>query len=517
MRVKILVVAYIALFLFNQNVKSQSKTKSGDYYYKVGTYDRALRSYKRALRNNKDKISLYVKIIDCYINSNLDKNEAYKYIDKLLVKERNSENVFKHGQILFYTMKFDQASLEFEWVKIHEEQDSKLYKESLRYLNWILNANALIENPLDVEFINLGKSINTNKSELNPFVTETDDVLLFSSNKRYLSQIGANYFNVCITKRESNNWQKSKTLGNNINSKFDEIVAGCSPEGNPLFVFHNRNGSEKVGHSEKDEKGRFSTLQEFGYPIDKKGGEFGVWLSHTRDTLVFASSNADGNTDIFYALKLPDGSYGEPRSISDNINSNFDENFPVMARNGKRIYFSSNSDLSMGGYDLFYSDWNDENKSWNSPVNLGYPINDVNDNYTISMPKGKRYAYVSAIKPEGIGERDIYKVLYKSEAPDHLILRCKVVLETDTGKITPEFSLKAELKNSLTNTIEGTYRLSYDSAKFVMAVTPGKYELTFIREGSIVFKTPLVVPEMKYSTEPVNKEFIIPKQEENHL
>ena len=59
---------------------------------------------------------------------------------------------------------------------------------------------------------------------------------------------------------------------------------------------------------------------------------------------------------------------------------------------------------------------------WGAPINLGYPINDTYDNFTISFINGERHAYVSAIRPEGLGARDIYKIVYnQTEAYEAII------------------------------------------------------------------------------------------------
>ncbi len=515
MNAKIFIIICLNLFTFHVTMLGENKPKSGDYYFKVGTYDRAIRAYKRELKRDKQNIDLLNNIIDSYLKSSVDKSEALEYTNRLLEINRNSESVFKHAQVLFYLLKFNDAKKEFEWVKLHQEKESELYKDSDKFLQWILNAMAYTSKPDDVEFINLGKSINTNKSELSPFVTRNEEQLIFSSNKRYLSKIGINYYNICNSERENNLWIKSRNFGYYINSEYDEIVAGCSPDGTSLFVFHNRQGSDKLGFSVKNEKGRFSYLKDFGHPIDMKGGEYGAWVSESRDTLFFVSENEKGNTDIYYSIRLPNKEFAEARPIPGNVNTDYDENFPVLSNNGKRLYFSSDNQYSMGGYDLFYSDWNEEKKEWGSPVNLGYPINDVFDNYTISMPRGKRYAYVSAIRPEGYGERDIYKVLFKTETPDNLILRCKTVLKTDTGLIVPNFDLQAEIRDSVSNKVIGIYHLSNDSAKFVMALTPGNYKLMFKDNDIEVYQTRLSVPEMVYSSDPIFKEFVIPKQEDS--
>ncbi len=514
MNIRIFVVFIFLGFIFQNQMLGDTKSRSGDYYFKVGTFDRAIRAYKRELRKDKYNVDILNNIVDSYLQLNVSKNEALEYISRLVEIDRSSETVFKYAQVLFYLMRFDEAKKEFEWVKLHQEKDSELYVESERFLQWTLNAIAYTLNPLDVTFLNLGKSINTNKSEINPYVNSNEGHLFFSSNKRYLSKLGVNYYNICSSERLVDSWDKSRNFGYYINSEFDEIVAGSSPDGSSLFVFHNRQGADKLSFSVRDDRGRYSYLQDFGYPIDMKGGEYGAWVSESRDTLFFVSENEKGNTDIYYSIRLPNKEFGQARPIPGNVNTDYDENFPVLANNGKRLYFSSDNKYSMGGYDLFYSDYNEEKKEWGNPVNLGYPINDVYDNYTISMPQGKRYAYVSAVRPEGYGERDIYKVLYNSEAADYLIMCCKTLVQTDTGLIVPKYKLRAELRDTLSHEIIGMYNLSNDSAKFVMTLTPGFYELTFINGEEQLYHTHLCIPEMTYSLEPFYKEFVIPKQDE---
>ncbi|MCW3804948.1 tetratricopeptide repeat protein [Plebeiibacterium marinum] len=510
---------FLSLFVtfigfFYSNLSAQNNAKSGDYYYKVSTYDRAIKAYKRELRKKNNDSQILYKIVDSYLNSNLNRAEALPFVKQLVEKDRSPETVYLHAKVLFYAYKFPEAISEFEWVKMHVTHEDELYRQSGIYIQWILNANAYMVSPVDVTFINLGKSINTNKSELNPFVSVNDDNLVYSSNKRYLSKIGANCYNVCKSNRLKNTWQKAKTLNYYVNSGYDEIVGGYAKDADRLFVFHNREGNEKIAYASPAGKMKYSLLEDFGYPIDRKGGEFGIWSSESSDTLIFAGENDKGNTDLFYSLKLPDGSYGEARPMSGYINTSYDENFPVLCNGGKRLYFSSNGEFSMGGFDLFYSDWDEETKEWRRPVNLGYPVNDVYDNYSISKPRGKRYAYVSALKDGGYGERDIYKVLFKEEEPNSLILRCNTFLDTDSGKVLPPFVIRAELRDSVDNKLVGSYRVSGDSARFVMAIMPGKYRLIFKNGVKDLYSLYYEVPEMWYSNEAFNQEFIIPYKNE---
>ncbi len=510
---KRLLLIVLSAFLMNVlEISAQSRNKNGDYYYKVRTYDRAIKAYKRELRKKPNNIQLLKKITDSYLNSNMMRSQAIQYAERVIVKERTPETVLKYGMALFYGRFFNRASKELEWVQIQSKSESDEYKTAQKYLNWILNAKAHIVNPLDVKLINLGKQINTNKSEINPFVTSKEDKLVYSSNKRYHSNIGANYYNVNFSLREKDEWSKGKSIGYAVNSGFDEIVAGYTPDGSDLFVFHNQGRQEQIGYSEYEGGYRFSELHPFGNPIDQKGGEYGVWLTQTKDTLYYVSENENGDTDIYYALKLPNGKFGLPRPIPGFVNSKYDENFPVLSNNGKRLYFSSNGENSIGGYDLFYSDWNDVDKEWGNPVNLGYPINDTNDNYNIGFTHNSRYAYISSIQPEGHGERDIYKVVFNEKPASNTILKCSVELQTDTGNIVPPYEIIVELSDSVSNKKIGSYTCSYDSAKFVMAIEPGIYKLTFLNNLKVKYSDYITIPEMSFENIPENRVFIIPKE-----
>ena len=54
---------------------------------------------------------------------------------------------------------------------------------------------------------------------------------------------------------------------------------------------------------------------------------------------------------------------------------------PVISPNGQKIYFCSNGEGTMGGYDVFSTTFDSEKQEWDKPVNLGFPINTVFDDF----------------------------------------------------------------------------------------------------------------------------------------
>ena len=494
------------------NSIAQSKSKNGDDYYKMKTYGKAIQRYERELRKDKDNPKIMFKIVDCYLKSNLDRTLALPYAKKLVDSDASTINVLNYGKALFYAADYALALEQLEEVKKKTEQGDELHHEAVLFSSWLMNAQAYESKPVNVDFINLGKKVNTAKNEINPMVSADDRLLMFSNNKRYVSYVGVYYYNVCVTHNEALEWQKHKTIGSAVNSGYDEIVCGLTPDGKKLFVYHNRDWLEQIGFAYYKGNYKFSRLAPFDEGWKRKTGTFGVWQTDNLDTLLFVGENEEGNTDIYYKLEMPDGTLGHTRPVPGKINSSAEENFPVLTPDGRRLYFSSNRKESMGGYDLFCSDWDEEKKEWGEPVNLGYPINDKYDNYTISFVNGLRYAYVAAVRPEGYGEKDIYKLVFNDQKPGNYIMKCFVRLQTDTGNVVPPFRLRAELTDSVGGSVVGTYAVSSDSSKFVMALEPGKYMVSFYKRDSLMCSTPISIPELLFDNAPVCREFIIPKE-----
>ncbi|MGD9978769.1 MAG: hypothetical protein AB7S54_12645 [Bacteroidales bacterium] len=100
--------------------------------------------------------------------------------------------------------------------------------------------------------------------------------------------------------------------------------------------------------------------------------------------------------------------YVEGEKLEEAPFNPFDEISPFVTENGRRLFLSSNSHRSVGGFDLYFSDY--ENKTWGLPRNLGYLINTLHDDtFLFPLDNGKR-GFISRASEESSGEDDIYEV-----------------------------------------------------------------------------------------------------------
>ncbi len=80
-------------------------------------------------------------------------------------------------------------------------------------------------------------------------------------------------------------------------------------------------------------------------------------LSPDGSVLVFAADFPDsyGGTDLYFAVRLPNGAWKGPYNCGPQINSACHELTPAFSPDGRWLLFASNGHTNVGGYDLFAS------------------------------------------------------------------------------------------------------------------------------------------------------------------
>ena len=165
--------------------------------------------------------------------------------------------------------------------------------------------------------------------------------------------------------------------------------------------------------------------------------------------MIFSSDKAGsvGKQDLWISYALPNGDWTPSVNLSKKINTIWDETHPTLSADGKTLYFASNGHNSMGGYDIFYSKWNESEKEWEKPINIGYPLNTTEDNLALSFSSNPKYAYTSCLRPEGLGDLDIYRVGFNNIKTLYTLIKGSILtpdsvnivqyILNDTSNITP--------------------------------------------------------------------------------
>jgi hypothetical protein len=125
---------------------------------------------------------------------------------------------------------------------------------------------------------------------------------------------------------------------------------------------------------------------------------YSPFISADANAMLFISDNTEDNilTPFYTVREATD--WKEPQVLPKNIYTRL--NFlrgNSLSADGKRIYFSTLKGPSVGGFDIFYSDW--KNSAWGEPVNLGMPVNSKgNDACAVVTPDGNAMYFMRCEK-----------------------------------------------------------------------------------------------------------------------
>jgi outer membrane protein OmpA-like peptidoglycan-associated protein len=215
--------------------------------------------------------------------------------------------------------------------------------------------------------------------------------------------------------RNNTGWEMRGSLGGLLNTSRFEVPLGFNSSGQILYFFRGFTlfGGEIFADTaaRKDEYSLSSPV--FESPVDAKNGDTNPYFFND-ETLVFASRREGGfgGLDLWWTMRADSG-WTAPVNFGPQINSPYDEDMPFLARDGATLYFSSNRIESTGGLDVFFSAFDGKKRVWQTPVNLGMPLNSPDDDAFFRLAADGRSAYLSSDRMGGFGQRDLYIVYFR--------------------------------------------------------------------------------------------------------
>lgn len=113
--------------------------------------------------------------------------------------------------------------------------------------------------------------------------------------------------------------------------------------------------------------------------------------------MLFFTSNMTGGyggTDIYLSLKNDDGTWSAPQNLGNQVNSEADEITPYYHTEDGNLYFASNREGGMGGFDIYEA--RKEGAFFEKVKDLGAPINSEDDDISFIINDSKRLGYFAS-------------------------------------------------------------------------------------------------------------------------
>jgi len=236
--------------------------------------------------------------------------------------------------------------------------------------------------------VNLGSTINSAHRETEPSFTADGRTMYFNCNSG----------DICVSRLvgtwEEGAWTPPERIGAPISTEYEEVEPRINATGDKLYFTSRR------------PQGRFERIP---------------FLSPFMDVLRVANTLANaklertyfggqGLTDVYVSYWI-DGAWSDPQNLNDAageppINTPFQDHCLFFSADGKEAFWTSTRPGGFGDNDIWTSRRVDG--IWTEPVNLGPSVNSSGAEHSpIPTPDGKSL-YVTATRPEGFGEEDIY-------------------------------------------------------------------------------------------------------------
>ena len=470
---------YIFFTLFFSLIVSGQKisVKQADNLFAKKSYVKAAEMYEQLKQDQK----VLQNLGDSYYN-NFQMKDAVKAYGNLFATFKDSvkpEFYFKYAHALMGVEDFEKAdAIMGEYLKYNV--DTPKFKANLtRNLPFEYKIQLMAKNTTNGDF---GMAFYGEKVAF-ASLRNTEKPAYGWNEKPYLDIYSANVSDKGLL-------TAIEPFPETINTKTHESSPTFSKDGR--IMFFNRTNSKRVQVG--DEKfasikifraeyidGQWKNIKEMPFSSDNFSTEHPI-LTKDGKKLYFSSDmpGSLGSFDLYVVDVNEDGSFGSPINLGETINTIHREQFPFISDDGTILYYASDGHQGLGGLDIFSS------KSYDGvfakPVNLGETLNSNMDDFGYILDEVKNKGYLTSNRK---GSDNLYSFTRDDNEKSYFV--------------------EGEVKDKNTkDLLPGTLVTLYDEAgKLVAQVLAGSMaEYGFITE-----------PNKKYRIEAV-RDFYIPHSEE---
>ncbi len=478
---KNLLACLVIVFLLFAAACVSVKLRTANSYYDDFAFADAIKNYEAVLAK-KMIPEAAIKLADCYrqVNNPVKAEQWYNTIVKL--PDAKPEHKYYYAEALMENGKYPEAK---EWFgkylqlipgddkakKLMESCDSivEYFTDTTQYNISLLSLNTTETNNFSPAFYRSG-------------IVFVSDRSASGKNKAKSEYTGKEYLDLFYAKKtDKDNWLEPELLRGKINGLYNEGPAVFTKDYNTVYFTRN----DYNGATARKNKKNFNLLKVFkGLFADGEwnevinlpfnNDEYSVGhpaLSGDGTKLYFVSDMpwGYGGTDI-YSVQYINGRWSNPVNMGSKVNTAGNELFPFF-QNDTTMYFSSDGNHGMGGLDVFQANFKSD--QWETPFNLGYPVNSSKDDFGFIIDSAGTYGYFSSNRISGTD-----KIFSFKKNPPKLVFTGMV---SDKTSSSPLGNVKLTLR---TDNIPDTSYFTASDGKFVIPLRHEKnYKISISRNN----------------------------------
>jgi outer membrane protein OmpA-like peptidoglycan-associated protein len=254
-----------------------------------------------------------------------------------------------------------------------------------------------------------------------------------------------------------------KALDINLPRGIEVAASTFSPNGNTVYFTAWREKENYAIYTAKKTGDKWSQPVEAGLQVNSKDfNSSQPFVTADGKFLLFSSDRTGGygKYDLWYCAIREDGSLGQAVNFGPTINTEDDERAPYYNVSTKKLLFSTDGRIGLGGLDFFEAEG--DLVDWTTPKNLGYPFNSSKDDvyFTASDDKGTR-GYISSDR-ESSCCLEVFEVKKEFLSIAGILTDCKTKLPLPGAKVTLS---NVEGEQKITTGTDGKYTFKVDSKR----------------------------------------------------
>lgn len=484
-------------YFTKKNISGKAKDYYEDYkeYKKKNELDKAMKALEKSVLAEPNFIDGYILIGTLHYHA-LRYPEAEAMFTKALAISSTHEPTicFTIGNLQSKQRKYKEAVLSYEAFLATNSQDKSMVygvKYQLRNARFAVFSTLAYQNPVNVTFSPMSNAVNTKRPEYLPSFTLDENQLVFvrkgSDEDFYISQ------------KIDSVWQPAQPILE-LNTNQNEGAQAISADGK-LLIYAGCARPDSYGDCDlyfsERINGSWTKPKNMGPLVNSKAWDSQPSIAPDGKTIYFASSRPGslGKEDIWKTQKDTNGKWMLPTVLDSTINTIEREYTPFIHADNQSLYFTSNGHPGMGALDLFVA-YKKTDGTFDTPKNLGYPINtDADENNLIVAKDGKTGYFVtdrvydgvrkSLVESQAGTETDIYSF----ELPANV--RAQSAVTYARGKVYDAQTFKpilakVEIKDLATNQLHTTINTDRDG-EFMTALPFGKTYSLNVNKAKYIF------------------------------
>ena len=507
-------------------------SKKADKQFSRLEFVKASESYKKLIDKGNASDYIVGQLAECYYNI-FNTVEAEKWYATLSEDSTDPTIIFRYSQMLKANGKYKLSNkwmLKFVELRPADNRSTTFMKDP-NYLPKIISKGKRfnVQN-LDInsEYSDFGGTLNNNKL----YITSSRNTVGLFDIGRWITQrisYGWNnepYLDVySFDVSESGSYINEDYLDSNINTKYHEGLASFDANGNMYLTRESFYENEYV---EDPESNNITSLLGI-YKITRgdknvvglniNSVEYSVKnpsISADGKTLYFSSDmpGGFGNFDIYKGDINENGDINNIENLGQKVNTEGQEMFPFIA-NENTLYFSSDSQLGLGGLDVFFT--KEVDGKWASARNVGIPVNSNADDFAFSINETSGEGFISSNRSGGKGSDDIYSIKRLVPICDVLLTanvmdaKTKLGIDSATTSVSDKEGNIASSKTSSEKGIAEFMLVCNETGKLIVSKEGYNSKIVDIEISNEEFKS------MDIMLDPIEKIIVAQKVELNSI